>query len=179
MRLLLGVASRRCALLVGLLSWAALPAWASSERLLDQVREIGVTVVERSDCLGPKQLATYNMGANLLCLSPALRRDPLQQAKVIQHELVHVIQDCLDGLDTPTSMSLAEGLRASSSLSAGQVNGFFLQHLRRQGNLQHVVAATALLPQDSKQREFEAYALQGDAQMVEYLLKQTCRRPRS
>jgi hypothetical protein len=166
-------------LVLGLLGWSLQPAWASTDRLLDQARDLGVAVVERSDCLGPKQLATYNMGANLLCLSPVLRRDPAQRAKVIQHELVHVIQDCLDGLETPTSLSLAEGLRSSSSLSAGQVNGFFLQHLRRQGNLQHVVAATALLPQDSKQREFEAYALQADAQMVEHLLAKTCRLPRS
>lgn len=173
----MGVAARRGVLALALMGWATLPALASSEPLLDQVRALGVLVEERADCGGPRQLATYNMGANLLCLSPALRRDPQQRAKVIQHELVHVIQDCLDGLESPTSLSLAEGLRATSSLSAGQVNGFFLQHLRKQGNLQHVVATTALLPQDSRQREFEAYALQGDAQMVAHLLAKTCRIP--
>lgn len=173
----MGVAPRRCGLLIALLGCVVQSALASSLPLLEQARALGVVVVERADCVGPKQLATYNMGANLLCLSPELRRDPIQRAKVIQHELVHVIQDCLDGLETPTSLSLAEGLRASSSLTAGQVNGFFLQHLRKQGNLQHVVATTALLPQDSRQREFEAYALQGDPQMVEHLLAKTCRMP--
>jgi hypothetical protein len=114
------------------------------------------------------------MGANVLCLSKALDLDPQKRARVIQHELVHVVQDCLDGLGTPTSLTLAEGLRSSGQLSGEQVNGFFLQHLRKQGNLNHVVASTAQLPMESRQREFEAYALQADPAMVAHLLKSTC-----
>jgi len=87
----LGVVPRRCGLLIALLGCAAQSALASSLPLLEQVRALGVVVVEQPDCVGPKQLAAYNMGANLLCLSPELRRDPIQRAKVIQHELVHVI----------------------------------------------------------------------------------------
>ena len=34
---------------------------------------------------------------------------------MIQHELVHVVQDCLDGLGTLTSLTLAEGLRQAVS----------------------------------------------------------------
>ena len=42
------------------------------------------------------------------------------------------------------------------------------------GNLQHVVATTAPLPQDSRQREIEAYALQGDPALVQSLLSTRC-----
>lgn len=51
-----------------------------------------------------------------------LDRDPQKRARVIQHELVYVVQDCLDGLSTPTSLALAEGLRSSVQLIAEQAN---------------------------------------------------------
>ena len=153
-----------------------LPARAvdPADAALEAASALGVVVIQGADCGGPRQLATYNMGANVLCLSKALDLDPQKRARVIQHELVHVVQDCLDGLGTPTSLTLAEGLRSSGQLSGEQVNGFFLQHLRKQGNLNHVVASTAQLPMESRQREFEAYALQADPAMVAHLLKSTC-----
>jgi hypothetical protein len=86
-----------------------------------------------------------------------------------------VVQDCLDGLETPTSSTLAEGFRRNGSLSRDQINGFFLRYLQRQNNLQQVVASTALLPQDSRQREIEAYALQSDPALVQRLLLLSCR----
>jgi hypothetical protein len=165
---------------LGLAAASVLPslpvrATDQGDAALEAVAALGVVVIRRAECGGPRQLATYNMGANVLCLSHSLDRDPLKRAKVIQHELVHVVQDCLDGLETPTSLTLAEGLRSSGQLSGEQVNGFFLQHLRKQGNLDHVVASTAQLPFESRQREFEAYALQADPPMVAHLLKATCR----
>ncbi len=143
--------------------------------VLEAAKGLGVVVIQQAQCGGPRQLATYNMGANVLCLSTELERDPLLRVTLIQHELVHVVQDCLDGLATPTSLTLAEGLRSSGQLSGEQVNRFFLQHLRKQGNLNHVVASTVQLPLESRQREFEAYALQADPAMVAYLLKVTCK----
>jgi hypothetical protein len=38
-----------------------------------------------------------------------------------------------------------------------------------------VVATTASLPQDSRQREIEAYALQADPALVQHLLQQCSR----
>jgi len=145
--------------------------------LLEGLRAIGVEVQLGGVCGAPGQLATYNMGANVLCLGDALLARPSERSKVLHHELVHVVQDCLDGLETSTSMPLTEGLRRAGSLSERQLNGFFLQHLRNQGNLDHVVATTAALPQDGRQREIEAYALQADPALVQHLLKQSCRRP--
>jgi len=165
---------------LGLVATASLlsaPARAveRGDSALEAAQALGVVVIQQAECGGPRHLATYNMGANVLCLSTALERDPQKRAKVIQHELVHVVQDCLDGLGTPTSLTLAEGLRSSGQLSGEQVNGFFLQHLRKQGNLNHVVASTAQLPLESRQREFEAYALQADPAMVAHLLNATCK----
>lgn len=145
-------------------------------QLLEQLRSLGVGVTQQAECGAPGQLATYNMGANLLCLSDALSKRPAERSKVLHHELVHVVQDCLDGLDTPTSMTLVDGLRRAGDLTERQLNGFFLQYLRDQGNLQHVVATTAPLPQDGRQREIEAYALQADPALVQHLLRESCQR---
>ena len=150
-------------------AWAGAPASG-----VDQLQRLGVAVVVQPQCGGPGQLATYNMGSNQLCLSADLERQPLLREQVLRHELVHVVQDCLDGLETPTSLTLAQGLRATGAFSDQQLAGFFLQYLRAQGNLQHVVATTAPLSQDSRQREIEAYALQGDPALVQRLLLTRC-----
>ena len=142
---------------------------------LEQLRRLGVELVEQQACGGPGQLATYNMGLNQLCLSTALRAQPQLRDRVLHHELVHVVQDCLDGLDPPTSLTLHEGLRGTGAFSERQLDGFFLQYLHAQGNLRHVVATTAMLPQDSRQREVEAYALQSDPPLVLRLLQTRCR----
>jgi hypothetical protein len=156
------------------LSPSAHGAASSADAGLDQLRRLGVAVVVGAQCGGPGQLATYNMGLNRLCLSRELEHQPGLRERVLRHELVHVIQDCLDGLETPTSLTLAQGLRATGAFTDQQLAGFFLQYLRAQGNLQHVVAATAPLPQDSRQREIEAYALQGDPGLVQRLLVTRC-----
>jgi hypothetical protein len=145
------------------------------EGQLEALRAAGVRVERRISCGDPRFLALYNMGLNVLCLSHGLEANAAQQAKVLAHESVHVVQDCLDGLDTPTSTSLAQGLRSSGQFSSDQLNGFFLGYLRRQGNLSHVLAATAQLQPDSRQREIEAYALQADPALVARLICRSCR----
>ena len=159
----------------GVVGWAAPQLQNDELGRLEQLRALGVSVSLGGACGGPEQLATYNMGANALCLSDAFLARPAERSKVLHHELVHVVQDCLDGLASPTSVSLVDGLRRAGDLTERQLNGFFLQHLRDQGNLKHVVATTALLPQDSRQREIEAYALQVDPALVQHLLRQSCR----
>lgn len=166
--------------LVGWLMSGVLRAAPAAEplpeaELLERLRGLGVQVDIRVQCGAQGQLALYNMGANWLCLNQGLSRRPAERSRVLHHELVHVVQDCLDGLETPTSSTLAQGFRRDGSLSGDQINGFFLRYLQRQNNLQHVVASTALLPQESRQREIEAYALQSDPALVQRLLLLSCR----
>jgi hypothetical protein len=157
---------------LALASQASAGPW--SDPLLERLQAAGVSVVWRADCGGPRLWAAYNMGANELCLGAELGRRPQERATVLRHEVIHVVQDCLDGLETPTSLTLAEALRASGRFSSSQLNGFFLQYLRRQDNWRHVVATTAPLPLDSRQREMEAYALQVDPALVSRLLALHC-----
>lgn len=115
-------------------AWAGVQAGGASAEpqalqaeadLLEGLRDLGITVQLGGVCGAPGQLATYNMGANLLCLGDALMARPQERNKVLHHELVHVVQDCLDGLESPTSVSLKQGLRRVGTLSERQLNGFF------------------------------------------------------
>ena len=47
------------------------------------------------------------MGVNRLCLSQGLRDEPGLQLDVLTHEAIHVVQDCLAGLDTPSSSTIS------------------------------------------------------------------------
>ena len=76
-------------------------------QLLESLRGLGVAVQMGGVCGAPGQLATYNMGANILCMGEGLQESPQERTKVLHHEMVHVVQDCLDGLNTPTSISLS------------------------------------------------------------------------
>ena len=86
------------------------------------------------------------MGENRLCLSQGLSDEAGLQLDVLTHEAIHVVQDFLDGLETPSSSTISLML---------QVQGGFSRRLQRQ-------------------REVEAYALQSQTGMVESLLARHC-----
>ncbi|QNI96525.1 hypothetical protein SynRS9902_00623 [Synechococcus sp. RS9902] len=160
-----------------LASWAA-PARAISlsartDRLIDRLEQLGV-VIDRLERCGPgAERAAYNMGVNRLCLSQGLRDQPGLQLDVLTHEAIHVVQDCLDGLETPSSSTISLMLQAQGGFSPAQVDRFLTHHLDR-STAAHVLMVTQSLGPLQRQREVEAYALQGQTGMVESLLARHC-----
>ena len=74
---------------------------------MERLQLLGV-VIDRLDRCGPgRERAAYNMGVNRLCLSQGLRDEPGLQLDVLTHEAIHVVQDCLDGLETPSSSTIS------------------------------------------------------------------------
>ena len=102
-----------------------------------------------------------------------LRDEPGLQLDVLTHEAIHVVQDCLDGLDTPTSSTISLMLQAQGGFSSAQVDKFFAHHLDP-STADHVLHVTRSLGPLQRRREVEAYALQGQAGMVESLLVRHC-----
>ena len=160
-----------------LASWAA-PARAISlsartDRLIDRLEQLGV-VIDRLERCGPgAERAAYNMGVNRLCLSQGLRDQPGLQLDVLTHEAIHVVQDCLDGLETQSSSTISLMLQAKGGFSPAQVDRFLTHHLDR-SMAAHVLTVTQSLGPPQRQREVEAYALQGQSGMVESLLARHC-----
>ena len=160
-----------------MLAWAA-PARAVSlsartDRLLDRLHQLGV-VIDRLERCGPgAERAAYNMGVNRLCLADGLRDEPGLQLDVLTHEAIHVVQDCLDGLETPSSSTISLMLQAQGGFSPAQVDRFLAHHLDR-STADHVLTVTQSLGPLQRQREIEAYALQSQTGMVESLLTRHC-----
>ena len=162
---------------VGLAVWAA-PVGATSlstqtDRLIERLERLGVAI-DRLDRCGPGlERAAYNMGVNRLCLSQGLRDEPGLQLDVLTHEAIHVVQDCLDGLDTPSSSTISLMLEAQGGFSPAQVDKFFAHHLDP-STADHVLKVTQALGPLQRRREVEAYSLQSQTGMVESLLARHC-----
>ena len=160
-----------------MLAWAA-PAQAVSlsartDRLINRLQQLGV-VIDRLELCGPgAERAAYNMGVNRLCLAEGLRDEPGLQLNVLTHEAIHVVQDCLDGLETPSSSTISLMLQAQGGFSLAQVDRFLSHHLDR-STADHVLTVTQTLGPLQRQREIEAYALQSQTGMVESLLTRHC-----
>ena len=160
-----------------MLIWVAPASSASlsvrTDRLINRLQSLGV-VIDRLERCGPgAERAAYNMGVNRLCMSQGLRDEPGLQLDVLTHEAIHVVQDCLDGLDTPTSSTISLMLQAQGGFSPAQVDKFFTHHLDP-STADHVLHVTRSLGPLQRRREVEAYALQGQAGMVESLLARHC-----
>ena len=112
------------------------------------------------------------MGVNRLCLSQGLRDQPGLQLDVLTHEAIHIVQDCLDGLETPSYSTISLMMQAQGGFSHAQVDRFLAHHLDR-STASHVTATQSFGPLQ-RQREVEAYALQSQTGMVESLLARDC-----
>ena len=167
----------------GLLPVALLFAWVvpastasfseRTDRLIDRLQQLGVVIDRLDRCGLGLERAAYNMGVNRLCLSQSLRDEPGLQLDVLTHEAIHVVQDCLDGLDTPSSSTISLMLQSQGGFSRAQVDKFFAHHLDP-STVDHVLQVTQSLGPLQRRREVEAYALQGHAGMVESLLARHC-----
>ena len=113
------------------------------------------------------------MGVNRLWLSQGLRDEPGLQLDVLTHEAIHVVQDCLDALETLSSSTISLMLQAQGGFSPEQVDRFLAPHLDR-STAEHVLTVTQVLGPLQRQREVGAYALQSQTGMVESLLARHC-----
>lgn len=158
----------------GILPAAATTSVADrTDHLIERLQSLGV-VIDRLDRCGPgAERAAYNMGVNRLCLTHALEHEPRLQLEVLAHEAIHVVQDCLDGLETPSSSTISLMLESKGGFSQKQVDRFLVHHLDQE-MAAHVVRVTRTLGPWQRRREVEAYALQGHAVMVESLLRKHC-----
>ena len=101
-------------------------ATARTDRLIDRLQQLGIAI-DRLERRGPgAERAAYNMGVNRLCLSQGLSDEPGLQLDVLTHEATHVVQDCLDGLETPSSSTISLMLQAQGGFSPEQVDRFWL-----------------------------------------------------
>jgi len=139
--------------------------------LLALIKERGIHVDRLQRCGPGRQLAAYNFAAQRLCLVKSLDNNPALFNKVLAHEAVHIAQDCLGGLMTTYSASIADHLKRRGGFSETAIKKFFNRHPINQ---KHFEQATASLSPAQKQLEYEAYILQNEKPLVISLLKKQC-----
>lgn len=113
------------------------------------------------------------MGVNRLCLAEGLRDEPGLHLDLLTHEAIHVVRECLDGLETPSSSKISLMMQAQGGFSPTQVDRFLAHHLDP-SMADNVLTVTQSLGPLQRQREIEAYALQSQTGMVESLLTRHC-----
>lgn len=143
--------------------------------LLAAIESLGIQVDRLERCGRGNQLAAYHRGAQRLCVAQSLDANPALLNKVVTHEAVHITQDCLTGLHTATSASLAAHLKKHGGFSDASISKFFQTNL---SNTRQVDLATASLTPEESQMEREAYALQNQGPLVAALLTSRCSQPK-
>ena len=109
------------------------------------------------------------MGVNRLCLSQGLSDEPRLQLDVLTHEAIHVVWDCLGGLEMQSSSTISLMPQAQGGFSPERVDRFLDRYLDR-STADYVLKVTQVLGQLQRQRGVEAYALQSQTGMAESLL---------
>ena len=141
------------------------------QQITDKLNSVGVTVMVQQLC-GPSSniLATYNSYTNVLCVTEATTRSDIL-ADVVQHEVVHVIQDCVAGMANGQMGSVTRYLANGDSLLERNLDESLWNTLESRGKLDHVMALTNDLEADGAYVEFEAYGLEDNQEAVYGLLE--------
>ena len=69
-------------------------------------------------------MSCLQLGRECLCLSQGLREEPGLQLDILTHEAIHLVQDCLDGLETPSSSPISLMLQSQGGISPARSISF-------------------------------------------------------
>jgi len=140
------------------------------QQITDKLNSVGVTVMVQQLC-GPSSniLATYNSYTNVLCVTEAANNSDLL-ATVVRHEVVHVIQDCVAGMNNGKMGSVTRYLADGDSLLERNLDESLWNTLQSKDKLDHVMTLTNNLEADGAFVEFEAYGLEENHDAVFGLL---------
>lgn len=144
--------------------------------LIRQLNSIGVQVHANRNCGASHQNnhAIYHYDRNTICLSSNTLNNTKLLDQSLTHESMHVVQDCVAGIDNEFYMPLTTYFRKIKiePRKIEQWRQAVLRELRRRGSIDHVRNVTV----DSLHAdvEAEAYAFENHPDDVHALLKAFC-----
>jgi len=155
----------------------AVEAFAVSRQdLINQLSEIGIEISTEKRCGAQQQnnYATYHYNLNKICLSEESGKNNSLSKQSLTHESMHVVQDCVAGIDNEYYMPLTAYYR-KIKIDPGKIAKWrmaVLSELKRRGTIEHVRNVTV----DSLHAdiEAEAYAFENHPDDVFALLKAFC-----
>ena len=157
----------------------ALPLSASAatrRELITQLDKIGIDI-RTSDSCGVKDqnnYATYHYRLNQICLSTTASKDETLIDQSLTHESMHVVQDCVAGIDNQYYIPLTAYYRKISidPEKIAKWRKAVLAELKRRGTIEHVRNVT--MDSHHADIEAEAYAFENHPKDVVALLKAFC-----
>ena len=154
------------ALLFASLNFNSLPAEAiTRQSMLSLIRQAGVTVSRRPTCGSNGQAAAhYESGRNAICIAESQYRNTSHWDQALTHEAMHMVQDCMAGLNNSSLMTLAHNVSYKRDVVA---------YIRKRGSNWVSYIKRHYRPVDYA-IELEAYALQDRPADVAVLIKQKC-----
>lgn len=155
-------------LLLASLNFNGLPAEAiTRQNMLSLIRRAGVTVSRRPTCGSNGEAAAhYEPGNNAICISESQYRDTSHWDQALTHEAMHMVQDCMAGLNNSSMMTLAHNVSYKREVVA---------YIRNRGGQWVSLIKRHYRPADYA-LELEAYALQDRPNDVAHLIKEKCLR---
>lgn len=146
----------------------SLPAEAVTRKtMLDLIRQTGVTVSRRPTCGANGQAAAhYEPGNNAICIAESQYRSTGNWDQALTHEAMHMVQDCMAGLNNSSLMTLAQNVSYERNI---------VSYIRDRGRHWVSLIKRYYRPADYA-LELEAYALQDRPDDVAGLIKQKCLR---
>ena len=138
--------------------------------LSQKLNEIGVTTMIQNSCSPAKDhMAIYNSYTNVMCINEDIVNSNYLQL-AIMHETVHVIQDCIAGMDNGSMGSITSFIAEGDEAKEKSLDEEIFNKLKAEGLLEHVVKVTGGLGKVGSFVEVEAYALQNRSDIVLNLL---------
>ena len=153
-------------LLLASLSFNHLPAEAiTRQTMLGLIQQAGVTVSRRPTCGSNGQAAAhYEPANNAICIAESQYRDTSHWDQALTHEAMHMVQDCMAGLNNTSMMTLAHNVSYERKVVA---------YIRKRGSNWVSFIKRHYRPADYA-IELEAYALQDRPDDVARLIKEKC-----
>ena len=144
--------------------------YSTWQELEAKLQSIDVTVISQREC-APVQgvLATYNSFTNVMCITErAINSEQLLET--VNHEIIHVVQDCIQGMSNGQMGSVTRYLADGDAEEEQQLDEALFDTLRSTGLYEHVAVLTDNYRSPQAWIETEAYALQYNQEAVNGLL---------
>ena len=154
------------ALLLTGLNLSCLPAQAiTRQTMLNLIAKVGVSVSRRPTCGSNGEAAAhYEPGNNAICIAESQYRDTRFWDQALTHEAMHMVQDCMAGLDNAMLTTLAHNVRYERGVVA---------LIRQRGSRWVPLIKRHYRPADYA-IELEAFALQDRPALVAKLIEEKC-----
>ena len=139
-----------------------------------RLKHVGVTLVQHPTCqdygLEPV-FGTYNASTNTMCINSDLF-EPGQEAlwdETVTHETVHVIQDCINGFDEETLVSFI-----SHAIENDLDTEPLVEYVSKNLSPNYYEFVQGIEDGFIRDVEIEAYALEGNPQLVYEMMSSIC-----